>query len=49
MMDSQSRSSSNQACTLGASDEEEEEAEAPGLVSTCRGRLVANSYPEANI
>ena len=35
MVDSQSRSSSHQACALGAGDEEEEEAGAPELVSTC--------------
>ena len=35
MVDSQSRFSSNQACTLGAGDEEEEEAGVPELVSTC--------------
>ena len=35
MVDSQSRSSSNQACVLDAGDEEEEEAGAPELVSTC--------------
>ena len=34
MVDSQSHSSSNQARTLGAGDEEEEEAKAPELVST---------------
>ena len=34
MVDSQSHSSSNQACTLGVGDEEEEEAGAPELVST---------------
>ena len=35
MVDLQSRSSSNQARTLGTGDEEEEEAEAPELVPTC--------------
>ena len=35
MVDSQSRSSSYQARALGAGDEEEEEAGAPELVSTC--------------
>ena len=35
MVDSQSRFSSNQTRTLGISDEEEEEAEAPELVPTC--------------
>ena len=35
MVDSQARSSSNQAHTLSAGDEEEEEAEVPELVSTC--------------
>ena len=35
MVDSQSRSISNQARMLGGGDEEEEEAEAPELVSTC--------------
>ena len=49
MVDSQSRSNSNQARTLGASNEEEEEAGAPELVSTCCGRPEANSYPETNI
>ena len=34
MVDSQSRSSSNQAHTLGTGDDEEEEAEVPKLVST---------------
>ena len=34
-MDSQSRSSSNQAHALGAGGEEEGEAGAPELVSTC--------------
>ena len=34
MVDSQSRSRSHQARVLGASDEEEEEARAPKLVST---------------
>ena len=34
MMDSQSRSSSNQARTLGAGNAEEEEVEVPELVST---------------
>ena len=50
-MDSQSRSSSNQARTLGAGneEEEEEEVEAPELVSTYWGRPEANSYPKANI
>ena len=33
MVDSQSRSNSNQACVLGAGNEEEEEAGAPELVS----------------
>ena len=35
MVDSQSRFSSYQARVLGAGDEEEEEVEAPELVSTC--------------
>ena len=35
MVDSQSRSGSHQACALGAGDEEEKEAGAPELVSTC--------------
>ena len=35
MVNSQSRSSSNRACTLGTGDEEEEEAEVPELVPTC--------------
>ena len=35
MVDSQSRSSSNQARVLGASDKEEEKVGAPELVSTC--------------
>ena len=37
MVDSQSCSSSHQACALGTGDEEEEEEEAgaPELVSTC--------------
>ena len=35
MVDSQSRSSSNQARVLGIGDEEEEEAGTPELVSTC--------------
>ena len=35
MVDLQFRSSSNQACTLSAGDEEEEEAGVPELVSTC--------------
>ena len=35
MVDSQSRSISNQARMLGASDEEEEEAGVPELVPTC--------------
>ena len=35
MVDSWSRLGSHQACVLSAGDEEEEEAEAPELVSTC--------------
>ena len=35
MVDSQSRSSSNQVCTLGAGNEEEEEVGVLELVSTC--------------
>ena len=35
MVNSQSHSSSNQACTLSTGDKEEEEAEAPELVPTC--------------
>ena len=35
MVDSQSRSSSHQACVLDASGDEEKEAGAPKLVSTC--------------
>ena len=35
MVDLQSRSNSHQARALGASNEEEEEARAPELVSTC--------------
>ena len=35
MVDLQSRSSSHQARALGVSDEEEEEAGVPELVSTC--------------
>ena len=35
MVDSQSRSSSNQASMDGIGDEKEEEAEAPKLVPTC--------------
>ena len=35
MVDSQSRSSSYQAHALGTGDKEEEEVEAPELVSTC--------------
>ena len=35
MVDPQPHSSSNRARTLGTSDEEEEEAEAPKLVPTC--------------
>ena len=35
MVDSQSRSISNQARMLGAGDEEEEEAGVPELVPTC--------------
>ena len=35
MVDLQSRSSSHQVCALGAGDEEEKEARAPELVSTC--------------
>ena len=35
IVDSQSRSSSHQARVLGASNEEEKEAGAPELVSTC--------------
>ena len=35
MVDSQSRFSSHQARALGTGDEEEEEAGAPELVSTC--------------
>ena len=35
MVDSQSHSSSNQARALGIGGEEEEEARAPELVSTC--------------
>ena len=49
MVDSQSRSSSHQARALGVSDEEEEEAGVPELVSTCWGRPESNSYPESNI
>ena len=49
MVDSQSRSNSNWARTLGIDDEEEEEAKAPELVSTCWGHPGANSYLEANI
>ena len=49
MVDSQSRSNSNWAHTLGIDDEEEEEAKAPELVSTCWGHPGANSYLEANI
>ena len=49
MVDSQSRSSSNRACTLGTGDEEEEEAEAPELVLACWGHHGAYSYLEANI
>ena len=49
MVDSQSRSSSYQACVLGAGGEEEKEAGAPELVSTYRGCPEANSDPEYNI
>ena len=49
MVDSQSRSSSNQASMDGIGDEKEEEAEAPELVPTCWGFSEAYSYPEANI
>ena len=35
MVDSQSRSSSNQACMLGTGDEEKEEVEAPELIPIC--------------
>ena len=49
MVDSQSRSSSNQASMDGIGDENEEEAEAPELVPTCWGFSEAYSYPKANI
>ena len=49
MVDSQSRSSSNQARVLGVGDEEEEEAEVLELVLTCWGHRGAYSYLEANI
>ena len=49
MVDSQSRSSSNRARTLGTGDEEEEEAKAPELVLACWGHHGAYSYPKANI
>ena len=49
MVDSQFRSSSNRACTLGTCDKEEEEAEALELVRACCGHHGAYSYPEANI
>ena len=49
IVDSQPRSSSNRARTLGTGDEEEKEAVAPELVPTCWGHLGAYSYPEANI
>ena len=39
MVDSQSHSSSNQVCTLGAGNEEKEEAEVPKLVSPIRDAL----------
>ena len=35
MVDSESRLGNHQACVLGAGNKEEEEAEAPELVSTC--------------
>ena len=49
MVDSQSRFSSSQAHVFGADDEEEEEAGAPELVSTCWGSPEVNSYLESNI
>ena len=49
MVDSQSRSSSHQARVLGEGDEEEKEAGAPKLVSTCWGCLEANYDPKYNI
>ena len=49
MVDSQSRSNSNRAHTLGTGDEEEEETEALELVLACWGHHGAYSYPEANI
>ena len=49
MVDSQSRSSSHQACVLGAGGEEEKEARAPELVSTCWGCPDANYDLEYNI
>ena len=49
MVDSQPRSSSNQASMDGTGDEKEEEAEMPELILTYWGYPKANSYPEANI
>ena len=49
MVDSQSRSSSHQARVLSAGGEEEKEAGAPELVSTCWGYPEANFDPEYNI
>ena len=49
MVDSQSRSSSHQACVLGAGGEEEKEAGVSELVSTCWGCPEANSDLEYNI
>ena len=49
MVDSQSRSNSNRAYTLGTGDEEEEETEAPELVLACWGHHGAYFYLEANI
>ena len=49
MVNSQPRSSSNQASMDGTGDEKEEEAEVPELVPTCCDYPEAYSYPEANI
>ena len=49
MVDSQFRSSSHQARVLGSGGEEEKEAGALELVSTCWGCPEANSDSEYNI
>ena len=49
MVDSQSRSSSHQVRVLGKGGEEEKEAGAPELVSTCWGCPKANYDPKYNI